>query len=124
MRKEKFDTQALISYLCGILPEAETERFDELSFTSDEFAEELAAVENDLIDAYLNRELTGQTLERFEMYYLATATRREKVMFASAIRSKNEPPVGARRESAKTEGDVLGFFVTIRDYRLQLTLGF
>jgi hypothetical protein len=41
----------------------ETERFDELSFIDDDFAEQLTVVENELIDNYVRGELSGEKLE-------------------------------------------------------------
>ena len=76
---------AMIQYLLGTLPEAETERFDALSVADPEFANELTAIEKNLVDAYVEGELTGPTLERFESHYLASPLRREKVEFARAF---------------------------------------
>jgi hypothetical protein len=77
--------QEMIDYLLGALPEAETERFDALSIADAEFAAELNASEKNLVDAYVEGELSGATLERFESQYLASPLRREKVEFARAF---------------------------------------
>lgn len=66
-------------YLLGDLPEAECEQFDELSIVDDEFAEQLCAAENDLLEAYVRNELCGETLQHFESHYLSTPIRRERV---------------------------------------------
>ena len=71
MNKQAYNDQSIIQYLLGSLPEAEAERFDELSFTDDEFAEELKAAEKELVDAYARGELAGAALEQFKSYYLA-----------------------------------------------------
>jgi hypothetical protein len=76
------DDQVLIRYLLGSATEQEVERLDELSLADDEFALRLSDVENDLIDAYVRRELSAETLERFQSYYLSTAAGRSKVSFA------------------------------------------
>src|SRR5262245_48159390 len=78
------------SYLLGLLPDEDAERLDELSIIDDQVAERLRIVEDDLVDAYVNGELTGATLERFESHYLASERRREKVRFARTL-------LGARR---------------------------
>ncbi|HEY1336419.1 MAG TPA: hypothetical protein VGF59_02870 [Bryobacteraceae bacterium] len=75
----------LVQYLLGSLPEEETERLDELSIADEDFVWRLRAAENDLIDAYLHNELSGETLERFRSFYLASPRRREKVKFAEAL---------------------------------------
>ncbi len=59
MNQVTYNYEAITQYLLGALPEEEAERLDELSFTSDEFAEALRAAEKDLVDAYLQGELTG-----------------------------------------------------------------
>lgn len=81
----KKDHNQINQYLLGTLSEDEAERFDELSFTDDEFAEKLKAAENDLIDRYIQRELDIETQKRFESYYLASPLRREKVKFAESL---------------------------------------
>jgi len=85
MNEKTYNRQVITAYLLGSLPEAEAERFDELSFTDDLFADDLKTTENDLIDAYVDDELTNPTLEKFESYYLASPVRREKVKFAQAF---------------------------------------
>ncbi len=79
------NNQTSSEYLLGALPEAETERLDELSFTDDEFAESLQVAETDLVDAYVLGELTGADLERFKTHYLVSPLRREKVEFAKVL---------------------------------------
>jgi len=79
------DEQLLVQYLLGALSEEEAERLDELSIADDEFAWRLRAAENDLVDAHVGGELSGQTLERFETAYVASPQRRQKVEFAGAL---------------------------------------
>lgn len=80
-----YDKAKITAYLLGSLPAAEAENFDELSFTDDRFAEHLSATEKDLVDAFVNEELTGTTLEQFKVFYLASPVRREKVRFAQTF---------------------------------------
>jgi predicted nuclease with TOPRIM domain len=77
--------QVITQYLLGSLPEVETERLDELSITSQEFAESLSASEKDLIDAYVQGELSGAMLAQFKSHYLSSPIRRERVEFAEAF---------------------------------------
>jgi hypothetical protein len=79
------DDQLLVRYLVGSLTEDETERLDELSVADDQFAAHLRAVENDLVDAYVKGELSGDTLNRFNTHYLSTPALRDKVTFAEAL---------------------------------------
>jgi hypothetical protein len=78
--------EQLVRYLLGLLPEEEAERLDEASVVDDEVAARLRMVEDDLVDAYANRTLSGESLARFESYYLASPLRREKVRFAESLR--------------------------------------
>jgi hypothetical protein len=96
------DDQVLVQYLLGSLSEADAERLDELSVADDEFAMRLSAVENEVMDAYARGELSGQTLQRFQTFYLSTAKRREKVRFAESLFSiaSQTPPVSARISAA------------------------
>jgi hypothetical protein len=99
------DDQILVQYLLGLSPEADAERFDELSVADDDFAMRLIAVENDVMDAYARGELSGETRERFQTFYLSTAKRREKVRFAESLFSiaSQTRPVSARITAAPVE---------------------
>jgi hypothetical protein len=85
MSKSTDQNQVITQYLLGTLPEVETERLDELSVTSQEFAESLIATENDLIDSFVQGELAGNMLAQFETHYLASSIRRKRVEFAEAF---------------------------------------
>lgn len=103
MSKPTTDNQAITQYLLGALPEAETERLDELSVADDEFAEALKAAEKDLVDNYVRGELTGPASERFQSYYLASPLRREKVDFAQAFQGLAVKNAGAQAAEVSTE---------------------
>jgi hypothetical protein len=90
MSKQLDDAQTLTQYLLGSLATAESERLDELSVTDDEVAEALKSVEKDLIDAYVQDELNEAARAQFKTYYLASATRRERVAFAQAFQALAE----------------------------------
>ena len=94
MKEQSYDTQSVRRYLLGSLPDAETERYDELSFSDNAFNDLVGSVEHDLVDAYVNGELAGNELESFRSHYLASPRRREKVDFAKEFR------VLAARENA------------------------
>jgi hypothetical protein len=86
------DDQQLIRYLLGQLPEEDAEILDEASIADDEIAGRLRVVEDDLVDAYASGNLAGESLQRFESYYLSSPRRREKVRFAgSLLRTVNQP---------------------------------
>jgi hypothetical protein len=87
MSKQFQSERQATRYLLGSISEAEMEKLDALSFIDGEFAEELAAAEHDLVDAYVHGELGGDTLTRFESHYLASPLRREKVKFARTFQT-------------------------------------
>jgi hypothetical protein len=76
------DNQVLVRYLLGLLPDEDAERLDEASIADDEVAWRLRVVEDDLVDAYVNGTLAGETRKRFELVISSSERRREKVQFA------------------------------------------
>ena len=90
MSTEDYSDQFLKEYLLGLLPEAETERLDELSVTEEEFAQRLVIAEHDLIDAYVNGELPEEELTEFRKQYSRSPQRIERVQFAQAFQSLNK----------------------------------
>lgn len=93
MNSRDYDNHILIQYLLGTLPEAQAEECDELSIIDDSFAARLEDVENDLVDAYVRGEISGQNLKAFESYYLSSPRRREKVAFAKSFQTFTEQQV-------------------------------
>ena len=84
--KQRADSEKLmIRYLLGDVPEDEQIRIEERFFTDDEYFEQLLALEDDLIDDYVNGELTDREREQFEEYFLAPPTRRQRVEFAKTF---------------------------------------
>jgi hypothetical protein len=90
VRKEDDNDRLLRNYLLGVLPEAETERLDELSVTEEEFAQKLTIAEHDLLDAYVNGELTERELPQFQKQYSGSPHRIERVRFAQAFQLLNK----------------------------------
>jgi|HubBroStandDraft_6_1064221.scaffolds.fasta_scaffold63670_3 hypothetical protein len=73
-------------YFLGDLPQEERDRLEDRYFADVEVFEELLAIENDLIDAYARGELTEGDRRKFEVAYLQSPPRRERVEFARALR--------------------------------------
>jgi hypothetical protein len=90
------DESTLIRYLVGRASDEEAEQLDELSVASEEFALRLRAVEHDLMDAYVNGELTGETLDGFRSQYLRTPSGLADVALAEALRGYRRTPAAAR----------------------------
>jgi len=93
------EDQVIIQYLLGGATEEQAELLDRLSVADDVVADRLKALEDDLVDAYVRGELSGETLERFRSYYLASPLRREKVKFAETLirLADRRPAVPIRR---------------------------
>lgn len=87
METKSADENKLISYVLGETSEAETEQFDELSVTDDDFAARLSAVEHELVDAYAREELSGPLRDRFINHYLTSTRRRANVESAKTFLS-------------------------------------
>src|SRR5712664_4098517 len=115
----KYKHETITQYLLGALPEAETERLDELSFTDDEFTDSLTAVEKDLVDSFVHGELTGGELERFKAHYLASPVRRERVAFAQAFQVLGErESAGLRAEGPANVATKRGWFAAAVGWQL------
>ena len=94
-------SELLTRYLLGALSQEEAERLDERSIADDEFVLRLDAAENDLVDAFVRGELSGESLERFENVYLSASKKVEKVEFAKAmLRFQERSAAGAVQRSA------------------------
>lgn len=113
MNEPDFNSQAVNAYLLGTLAAEETERFDELSFTDDSFADTLKAAENELIDAYLSGALSGAALTQFEANYLASPHRREKVEFAAALQKFAEKTINETEKAVAIEPKPKSFFAKL-----------
>lgn len=79
------DDQQLVQYLLGLLPDEDTERLDEMSIADEEVAARLGVVEDGLVDAYVRGTMPTDTRERFELVYLSSPRRRQKVKFAASF---------------------------------------
>ncbi|MDQ3818722.1 MAG: hypothetical protein M3362_13730 [Acidobacteriota bacterium] len=72
-------------YLFDDLPEREQRALEDRFFTDDELFDQMLAVEMDLIDAYVQGQLSGEELERFERGFLKSPERRQRVENAKAL---------------------------------------
>lgn len=97
--EEKYEERLLIRYLLGDLSREETERLDELSIVDDDFACRLSSAENDLVDAYVRKELPHADAERFTTVFLSSPRRRQKLQFAETFLGF-KPPVKAQTAEA------------------------
>jgi hypothetical protein len=112
----------ITDYLLGASSEAETERLDEMSLTDDDFAWRLQAAENDLVDAYVKGELSGDALARFNSHYLASPRRCEKMRFAETFQAFADKAAPAQSTEAQTvsASAAAGKTVSHKAFRLSL----
>ncbi|HEV7675077.1 MAG TPA: hypothetical protein VGQ12_11160 [Candidatus Angelobacter sp.] len=97
-----FEERYLVRYLTGALPAEEAERLDQLSIANDDFAWRLREIENDLVDAYVRSQLSGETLNQFKSYYMASPNRRQKVQFAEGLRQLQATNATASKTADKS----------------------
>jgi hypothetical protein len=72
-------------YLLGELTEAEQTAFEwELLADHDKF-EQVCEIENELIDSYMQGEMKGADLERFEGHYFSSSLHRERAAIAETL---------------------------------------
>jgi len=90
MSKQPYNPELIRDYLIGALPEEELERLDELSFTDDTFVAALNAAEKDLVDAYVQNELTNEQVVKFRSHYLSSPLRLQRAEFAAAFKTITE----------------------------------
>ena len=82
------NNEELISrYLLGELPEEQQVEIEDRAFSDKDYLASITAVENDLIDEYVRGELSAADRQRFETRFLASAERRKRVEFATALRT-------------------------------------
>ncbi|HET6852229.1 MAG TPA: hypothetical protein VFH46_07885 [Pyrinomonadaceae bacterium] len=78
--------ERITAYLLQELPEGAAEQFEEQCFAQPEWpAGELESAENDLIEAYVRKELSPERQQRFEKYYLTTTAREDRVLLARSF---------------------------------------
>ncbi len=77
--------ERIIAYLLEELPAEELEQFEDECFAQTDWPEQIDCVEEDLIDAYLRRDLTPKQSQLFEKNYLSTETRQQRVLIAAAL---------------------------------------
>lgn len=86
MKQAVLNEQVMRKYLLGVLSEEEREHIEKNMLTDDAFYEDLLSledvVEDDLIEQYLDGDLTDGEKKGFEQIFLSTTERREKLELA------------------------------------------
>jgi hypothetical protein len=79
------DSSRISRYLLEDVTPTEQEEIERRYFSDPDYLALVEAVEGDLIDAYVRRDLSRTDRERFERYFLRTRKRRERVKMAEAL---------------------------------------
>jgi voltage-gated potassium channel Kch len=98
-----YDELRLLRYLLGDLPDEELDEIEELYLEDSNLFEQLVLVEDDLIDDYVRGELSPHDRKLFEMNYLISPGRKEKVANAIAVGAYL-----SRESKAKAEKPIQG----------------
>ncbi len=80
------ERQSTVRYLLGMMTDAERSAFEGSHFTSDRAVETLEAVRDELIEEYLDGNLSPADYERFENYFLVSPHHLRKVEFTKSLR--------------------------------------
>lgn len=89
------DEKRITQYLLGELSEEERDHFEERLFADDLFFHEIEAARDQLTEDYLRGALSGRERGRFETYFLASPSLRERVDTTRAlIQVANRAAVG------------------------------
>lgn len=106
MAKDRPNDDVMMGYILGELSDDEQVRLEELYFVDDRTFEQLAALEDELIDAYVRGELSAQQRKLFELHFLNSRERRRKLAFAeSFIQYLSELPGTTSAAERKTWGN-------------------
>src|SRR5208337_810865 len=106
-------------YLLGTLSEDERQRVEDRYFSQPVILEELVAVENDLMDAYVRRELSPAEAKQFESNYLSSPERRARIEFARCL-ERARPEFAPQQRQSESAARKFGFtFISMRSPALQ-----
>jgi hypothetical protein len=86
--KEKTDKGLILCYLLGKLSDEQQYHVELRYFSDDAFYEELLVIEQELIEGYARGEFSEIEREWIKRHFLRSQARRERVIMASACRSK------------------------------------
>lgn len=81
------DDRKLRRYLLGQLDDPEQQKLEERLFTDDELFELLSVIEDELIDDYLDDELSADERTRFDAYFLCSPERHRQLRLAMAFKN-------------------------------------
>lgn len=96
--------ELIARYLLGELSEEQQIEIEDRAFSDRRYRQNITAVENDLIDEYVRKELSDSQRRKFEARFLASADRRRRVEFARALTTlvSEVPAAQIQRETQAT----------------------
>lgn len=104
MKNENISQETIRSYLIGALDEPTTEALDELSVTSQEFADRVAAEQYNLVDDWVAGRLDASERASFATVLSRSSALREKVRVSELMTTAPRVVVDQRKD------DPIGFF--------------
>lgn len=94
MEKTVINEATARKFLLGDIPGDEREQIQELAFEDPDAFSLIQAAQEDLLDDFINDELTAEEKERFQNYFLAQPGRRQDLSIAQALHqywARDEP---------------------------------
>lgn len=85
MVRDAVTDDLMMRYLLADLSDDDQVWLEEHYFIDDGVFEQLLALEDELIDYYVSGELAGPQREQFELHFMISAERRQKLVFAEAF---------------------------------------
>ena len=85
MEDDSIEETVVVRYLLGDLPEEAQVQVEDRAFSDPEYLRLIEAVEADLIDSYVQGEMSLPERQQFESRFLASPQRQKKVEFARAL---------------------------------------
>jgi hypothetical protein len=85
LAKDPVSDDLIVRYLLGDMTEEEQVRLEEHYFVDDDIFEQLSVLEDELIDDYVRGELGEPQRRLFELHFLNSAQRRQKLAFAESF---------------------------------------
>jgi hypothetical protein len=105
----------MMRYLLGDVSDEERVRLEEYYFVDDDAFEQLSALEDELIDDYIRGELAEPQRKQFELHFLNSAERRQKLAFAESFnRYLSNAPTAVAAAKQKTWGQKTTDWLGIR----------
>lgn len=86
--------ETLRRYLLGQVSEEEGKQIEDLFLTDAQFNERMEIAENELIDAYIDAELSADDERRFTDRFAQTEKQRQRIRIAAAVKKEAKKSLG------------------------------